>query len=279
MVFLVVGLILIRRQLSFRLDSIPILGRVFVPFALATFGAEHMVSANFMKDMVPAYVPAHTFWIYFVGLALFAAAISILFDRCVALSASLLGLMWVLFVLMMHIPGLLTQLHSRFIWAVTLRDLVFGLGAWTLAATRIRARASRPVFAERVIIGCRVLAALIFLFYGVEHLLHPEYAPGIPLPGMQAAWIPLKQVWGFCIGLLLLASGVAMLINRKARLLTTLLGIGVTLVVLFINLPMLLLARQPSDINTGTNYVGDTLLFAGIIFFFAIAMRRDSEPE
>jgi hypothetical protein len=46
-------------------------------------------------------------------------------------------------------------------------------------------------------------------------------------------------------------------------------------VVLCINLPMLLLARQPSDINVGVNYVGDTLLFAGIIFFLASAMPTE----
>jgi uncharacterized membrane protein len=276
-IFLLLGLFVVRRQLSFRLESLPVLGRVFVPFALATFGAEHMVSANFMKDMIPAYVPGHLFWIYFVGVALFAAAISILFDRYVDLSASLLGLMWVLFVLMMHIPGLLSALRDRFIWAVTLRDLTFGLGAWTLAATRIAAR--RPIFAGRVITGWRVLAALIFLFYGVEHLLHPQYAPGVPLPQLTAAWIPWKHVWGFCIGVLLLASGITMLINRRSRVVTTWLGIGVTLVVLFINLPMLLVAKQPSEINTGTNYVGDTLLFAGIIFFLAGAMPVEAKSS
>ena len=272
-IFLVVGLTVIRRQLSFRLDSIPILGRVFVPVALATFGAEHMASANFMKDMVPAYVPGHIFWIYFVGIALFAAAISIIADHCVAVSGSLLGVMWIFFVLMLHTPRVIADPHDRFAWAVVLRDFVFALGAWTLAATHFEQH--RPLMAGCVITACRVLAALIFMFFGVEHLLHPEYTPGVPLPQLTAAWMPWKHVWGFIVGVLLLASGVAMLVNRKARAITSCLGIGVTIVVLCINLPMLLVAKQPSEINTGTNYVGDTLLFAGIIFFFAAAMRSE----
>ena len=271
-VFLIAGLIIVRRQLSFRLDAFPGLGRVFVPFALAVFGAEHLVSADFMKAMVPDYLPGRAFWIYFVGLCLFAAAISVLADRCVEISGTLLGLMWFLFVVMLHVPFVKSDPHNRFAWAVATRDFVFALGAWTLAATHFEAK--RPVFARYVIIACRVLAALIFLFYGVEHLLHPEYSPGIPLPGLQAAFIPWKHVWGFCIGVLLLASGVTMLINRWSRCVITVLGVGVTLVVLLINFPMLLAARQPSDINTGMNYVGDTLLFAGIIFFFAVAMKR-----
>ncbi len=275
LIFLILGLIVVRRQLSLRLDSIPVLGRVFIPVALATFGAEHMASAGFMKEMVPAYIPGHVFWIYFVGIALFAAAISIMADRCVAVSSSLLGLMWVFFVLMLHTPRVLAAPHDRFAWAVALRDFVFALGAWTFAATNFEPR--RPLLANRVIVVCRTLAGLIFMFFGAEHLLHPEYTPGVPLPQLTAEWMPWKHVWGFVIGVLLIASGVAMLVNRKARVITTWLGIGVTTVVLCINLPMLLLAKQPSAINTGTNYVGDTLLFAGIIFFFAAAMRREGE--
>ncbi len=274
-VLLVTGLMAVRRELSFRLNTLPVLGRVFVPFALAVFGTEHMVSANFMKDMVPSYVPGHTLWIYFVGLALFAAAVSIMADRYVELSGSLLGLMWLLFVIMLHAPNVVANPRDRFAWAVALRDLVFALGAWTLAALHMKARRAAP--ARYVIAGCRVSAAIIFLFFGVEHLLHPEYTPGVPLPQLTAAWMPWKHVWGFCIGMLLLASGVTMLINRWSRTVTTWLGIGVTVVVVFINIPMLALARQPSEINTGTNYVGDTLLFAGIIFFFAEAMRREVE--
>jgi uncharacterized membrane protein len=273
-VFLVLGLIVIRRLLSLRIEVLPVLGRVFVPFALAVFGTEHMVSANFMKEMVPDYVPGHVFWIYFVGLALYAAAISIMLDRQVDLSGPLLGLMWFLFVLMLHMPRVVANPRDRFAWAVVLRDFVFALGAWTFAAIHIEP--DRPVLARRVIAVCRVLAALIFLFFGVEHLLHPGYTPGVPLPQLTAAWIPWKHVWGFCIGVLLLASGITMLINHGSRMVTTWLGIGVTVVVLFINLPMLLVAREPSAINTGMNYVGDTLLFAGIIFFFATAMPRES---
>jgi len=278
-VFLVFALIVLRKQLSFRFDALPIFGRVFVPFALAVFGGEHFASANFMKDMIPTYVPAHLFFTYFVGVCLFAAATSIILDRHVELSGSLLGLMFVLFVLMLHLPRALQLHNDRFAWAVATRECFFATGVWTLAATRIAAR--RPALARRsiadwLITVCRVSAAFVLLFYGVEHLLHPEYTPGVPLPQLSPAWLPWKHVWGFCIGVLELASGVAMLINKKARAVTTLLGVGVTVVVLCINLPMWALASQ-SDLTTAINYVGDTLLFAGIIFLLGDAMPVEKE--
>ena len=43
-----------------------------------------------------------------------------------------------------------------------------------------------------------------------------------------------------------------------------------------INFPMFVLAKEASDITTGINYVGDTLLFAGIVFLLADAMPVDS---
>lgn len=274
-VFLLFGFIALRKELSLRPQSLPNFGRVFVAFALAVFGGEHLASAGFMKDMVPSYVPAHMFWIYFVGFCLFAAAISIILDRYVVISASLLGLMFVLFVLMLHLPRALELRNDRFAWAVAVRECFFATGVWTLAATRVAAH--RPVLARRVITACRVFAAFVLLFYGVEHLLHPEYTPGVPLPQLSPAWLPWKHVWGFSIGMLELASGVAMLINKKSRAVTTWLGVGVTLVVLFINFPMFVLAKEGSDITTGINYVADTLLFAGIIFLLADAMP--TEPQ
>src|SRR5262249_3735907 len=136
-VFLLVGLVAIRRRLSFNLEDISVLGRVFVPVPLAVFGAEHFVSANAMKNMVPNWIPGHLFWIYFVGCALFAAAISILTMKYVRLSASLLGLMLFLFVLLLHVPNLIAHPGNRFAWAVATRDFSFALGAWTLAATQL----------------------------------------------------------------------------------------------------------------------------------------------
>lgn len=269
-VFLLFGLIVVRKQLFSRTGSLTVLGRVFVPFALAVFGAEHLCSANFMKDMVPSWMPAHLFWIYLVGVALFSAAISIVLDKYVEVSASLLGLMFLLFVLMLHVPFVISAPRDRFAWAVASRDFTFGLGAWTLAAMHFEKR--RPALARRLMVGIRTVAALIFLFFGIEQLLHPEYIPGVPLRQLTPSWMPWNHAWGFGIGVLLLASGVAILINRRPRLFACLAAVGATTVVVCMNVPMLILAHQPSEINTAVNYIGDTLLFAGTIFFLASAM-------
>jgi uncharacterized membrane protein len=135
------------------------LGRVFVPTALAVFGTEHLVSANFIVDMVPAWMPGRLFWAYFVGFALLAAATSILFMNRVGLSSWLLGMMFVLFVVVMHLPNAAANPRDRFRWAVALRDLLFALGVRALAATQDKRR--YPKLSLGVFSTCRVVFALV----------------------------------------------------------------------------------------------------------------------
>jgi uncharacterized membrane protein len=272
--FLITALIPVRRQLSFSHGDLPALGRVFVPVSLAVFGAEHLVSANFMVQMVPPWMPGRLFWAYFVGCALFAAAISIVSMRHVRLSATLLGIMFLVFVLSMHLPNVMRNPKDRFAWAVALRDLLFAAGAWALAGAQ---RDGRIQAAPRVIATCRVVFALVLLFYGIEHVLHPEFAPGVPLEQSTPAWIPVPPVWGYLIGAILLMSGVSILMNRQARAAGTWLGVAITLVVAFIYLPMLVVAAQPSEMNTAVNYIADTLLFAGSIFLLAGAIPAGAD--
>ncbi|HEY3937884.1 MAG TPA: hypothetical protein VGL97_10665, partial [Bryobacteraceae bacterium] len=48
---------------------------------LAVFGAEHLSSHQSMLALVPSYMPWRMFWVYFVGLALIAASLSIAAKR------------------------------------------------------------------------------------------------------------------------------------------------------------------------------------------------------
>lgn len=279
--FFFAGLVAVRRRLSWKVASLPVLGRVFVPLALATFGAEHFVSANSIMQLVPAWIPARLFWTYLVGCALLAAALSIVSMRYVRLAAFLLGIMFFVFVLSMHVPDVLQSPRDRFMWALALRDFSFGVGAWALASSWMsegRMQDARPATAARpALTALRVPFALVLLFYGVEHLLHPDFTPGVPLRQMQASWIPLRPLWGYATAAALLIAGVLLLINKGARSAVTWLGVEITLIVLLINLPMRVVASTPVEVITGVNYVGDTLLFAGAIFLVAGALPAPTE--
>lgn len=274
-VYLVAGFFAVRRQLSLRVSGLVVLGRVFVAASLATFGAEHMTLARDLMAIVPAWMPAPLFWAYFVGFALFAAATSFVVGRYVRLAALLLGLMFFLFWILLDVPSIPATPRDRFTWALFARELFFATGAWALAASLF----TQPhrVGPRRIIATCRILIGAILVFYAVENLLHPEFAPGVPLEQITIAIVPFPQFWGYLAGTLLLIGGFAQLINRRARATATWLGIAIALLVPIIYVPMLVVARQPMEVTVALNYIFDTLLFAGFILLLAEAIPTTTD--
>ena len=256
-VYLLLALFSLRKELSAKFNALPVLGRAFVPVGLAMFGAEHLSVPRALAQLVPKWMPAHVFWAYFVGFALFAAATSIALNKFARLAASMTGLMFVLFVLMIHAPNAIAEPHNRILWAVACREISFACGLF--------------LFAHRFPQVCRMVLGAILLFFAVEHFLHPAYIPGVPLAKITPTLIPLRAAWGYLTGLALLGAGVALLLNRYARAATTILGIVLVLLVILMYFPIL--AAAPSEgLVEALNYIGDTTLFAGTIMLAAGAM-------
>ena len=265
LVTLVSGLFAARKSFATAkgLEKVIVLGPVFFAAPLAVFGAEHLTNSRAISQGVPSWMPAHMFWAYFVGSALLSAgagvALRMIHTRIVAM---LLGVMFICFVLTIHIPNAIANPHDRIIWAVVLRDISSAGGAFALAATSLKPLRS----------VARVLVAVPLLFFAVEHFLHPEFAPGVPLAKVTPDWVPIRAFWGYLTGAALLISGATMLFgSRHARLAATLLGSLITLLVLFLYLPIFLMAAQPALLE-GINYVADTLLFAGMVLLAAAIM-------
>jgi uncharacterized membrane protein len=258
LILLAYGLFAVRRELAkaSRLDKLIVLGPVFLAASIAVFGAEHLARPQVLVQTVPAWMPGRLFWVYFVGVALLAAAVSMVLRKYVRLSAALLGVMFFLFVLMVHLPRVTANPKDRFAWAVAFRELAFAGGAWALAGWPAA-------------VVSRFLVAIPLIFFGVEHLLHPEFAPGVPLPKLTPAWVPFPVVWGYITGAVLCAGGLRLLASKRSRSAVAWVGLVLTLLTLFLYLPIQVMARQPSAMLEAMNYVADTLLFAGAVLCVA----------
>ena len=71
------------------------------------FGSMHLAYAPSMESMMPAYFPAKVLFIYLTGVLLIATGVSIILQKYVKLTCQLLGLMFMIFVLMIHLPGII----------------------------------------------------------------------------------------------------------------------------------------------------------------------------
>lgn len=84
---------------------------------------------------------------------------------------------------------------------------------------------------------------------------------------------PLPPLWAYGVGAALMAAGLAMLANWRARVVTTILGIVVCVVVALVYLPIL--AAHPGDIDVGMNYFADTLFFGGALLVLAGSIQPE----
>src|SRR5712691_3999274 len=80
------------------------LGRIFVAISLVVFGVQHFIYGGFVATLVPAFMPGRLFWAYFVGVAFVTAAIGILTSMLARPAATMLGVMFFLFLVLLHIP-------------------------------------------------------------------------------------------------------------------------------------------------------------------------------
>lgn len=268
---LAVGLFVARRELaaSRGLDALVVLGPLFVAAPLAAFGAEHLTLAQFIQGMIPPIFPAHLFIAYFVGIGLYAAALSLVLRRYVWLSASCLAMMFVLFVTTLHVPNALKG-SDRFGWIVALRDLSFGGGAMCLAGVSVAASLqARDDRSRWLYTTGRLIVGTALVVFGVLHILYPANAPGVPLQKMTPAWIPLPALWGYVTGVIEIGTGALILANRQTRAAAAWMGLVVILLVLVIYTPLLTVAVEGNEKLEALNYIWDTLLFAGTVLLVA----------
>src|SRR5215813_897351 len=161
-VLLVVGLLAAKSDIAQArgLDRIVALTYLCFAIPLAVFGAEHFSLGSSMIGLVPPYMPLRLSWIYVVGAALIIASLSIATKIQVRWSGLLFGLMMVLFVAMIHLPGAIRS-GDRIIWTIVLREMSFGGGGLVLAGValnRLRGKGNILITVGRVLIAIAALS-------------------------------------------------------------------------------------------------------------------------
>jgi len=93
-------------------------------------------------------------------------------------------------------------------------------------------------------------------------LMH--FAAADQMSGIIPSWLPLPIVWVYLTGVSLIAAAVALVINKKAKLAMTLLGVELIIFVLLIHIPTLMGGDQ-----SAMPMVLKDLSMAGAAFYIA----------
>ena len=86
------------------LEKISIYGKYFFALMLIFFGIDHFLYTDFVKTLVPAWIPGELFWTYFAGVALIASGLAIFLNFKPRAISLLLATMLFLWLIVLHIP-------------------------------------------------------------------------------------------------------------------------------------------------------------------------------
>ncbi|MCU0328880.1 MAG: hypothetical protein MUE53_07810 [Chitinophagales bacterium] len=100
---------------------------------MAIFGIFHFISGDAMTGAVPSYLPMPIIWVYLTGAALIAYAVSVFMNhKLEKMAGYLLALMLVLFVLMVHLPAMMSGADPKAVISI-LKDLALAAAAIVMA--------------------------------------------------------------------------------------------------------------------------------------------------
>src|SRR5205085_954196 len=116
------------------------LGSLLFAGPMVVFGLQHFLYQRVLATLIPGWIPWHIFWEDVVGAAFLAAAAAIATQKSARLAAFLLGTMFGLIVLVLHVPRVAAAARSLDEWTSALVAVAMSGGAFVLA----RGSRSRP---------------------------------------------------------------------------------------------------------------------------------------
>jgi uncharacterized membrane protein YphA (DoxX/SURF4 family) len=256
-------------------DKVILFGPLFYAAPIAAFGTEHFTLTPIIASLVPRWIPWHMFWAYFVGACFIAAGFSLVTGIQTRLAASLLGLTFFLFVVLMDAPAWVQNPFDRFAAILTLRELAFSGGPLALAASL----SERGETSGKNVLAtiARYFVAVPVLFYSFEQFLHSDRVPGVPLQPLTPQWIFGHAIWTYVAAVAYGVTGLLLLVGRKTRAAAAWCGLSVLFVELVVYVPIGIVER--ASLDRGLNYVFDTLMFCGTVLLLASAMPREGAAK
>jgi uncharacterized membrane protein len=95
------------------ISTMALAGKYLIALFLFTAGVQHFLFAEFVKFLVPEWIPGAFFWTYFSAVALIAAGLGMITGVKAALAAQLASWMVFAWVLLLHIPRAIVNANQN----------------------------------------------------------------------------------------------------------------------------------------------------------------------
>ncbi|MBC7826527.1 MAG: hypothetical protein H7122_02185 [Chitinophagaceae bacterium] len=125
------------------IEKMALCGKYFFALMLIIFGIDHFLYADFVKTLVPSWIPGQLFWTYFGGIALIGSGLAVFLNFKPRAISLLLGAMLFIWLIVLHIPRAIVapRADNGNEWTSVLQCLAF-IGIAVLYPYSNNARAS-----------------------------------------------------------------------------------------------------------------------------------------
>ncbi len=250
-------------------------GRMFFAIGLIGIGVQHFIFADFIPVMVPWWPShEHVIWAYIVGAILITGGLLIIFQKNPRTILTLLGILFLLSVVLLHIPSnIRNNLLSPGAWTNAFKELVFFGSAFVIAGSLPKAKSNvessfMNLLTDKIVPFGKFPLGLTVIVFGVDHFLYPGF-----VATLVPSWIPGPMFWTYFAGIALIAAGVGIVFNIKARLAATLLGVMIFIWLIVLHIPRAI-ADPSGGLGNEWTSVFEALAFSGIAFILGQTLPK-----
>ncbi|OGU59873.1 MAG: DoxX family protein [Ignavibacteria bacterium RBG_13_36_8] len=112
------------------MKNLTVIGKYLYVIPFIIFGIMHFMNGSAMAGYIPSFIPGGIFWVYLTGLGLILAPIAVFINKYAKLAMLLLGIMLLVFVLTIHLPGVLNSQTMGMYLPNFLKDLALAGAAF-----------------------------------------------------------------------------------------------------------------------------------------------------
>jgi uncharacterized membrane protein len=250
-------------------------GRIFYGIMIAGLGVQQFFYADFRPVIFPpwsAAISGIAMLAYLAGAVLISAGVAIIMEKWAKEVSLILGGLFLLLIFLCQVPyEVIVDPYKDHlgVWSNALKELVLAGGAFAVAGSfpvneaDDQNKPSLIWLLEKLIPYSRIFFSITMILFGVDHFLYPKFvAPLVP------AWIPGPLFWTYFAGVALIASGIAIILKIKLKLVAILLGIMIFIWFIVLHIPRAI-ADPYGDKGNEVTSVFEALGFSGIAFIVA----------
>ncbi|MGA2643184.1 MAG: hypothetical protein ABSF15_00625 [Candidatus Sulfotelmatobacter sp.] len=234
------------------MEKIIPIGRFLFGIAIAAFGVENLICARLglmedigfgkIIDVIP-WVPPNAFLTYSTGIALLGAGLCVAMTIKTRQGATLLGIVFILFLLLLEYRVGAKALSFR---TIAFEMLAICGSALTLAGSisNPKSNGARRNALDVLVTAGPYLFGVSSVVFGIDHFIFLRF-----VASLVPAWLPGGLFWASFTGAAFVAAGISILIKRMDRWAGLMLGTMFLIWFLILHSPRVVIAFHSHNPN------------------------------